>query len=39
MSKWRGKTRKVGKYVIPALLVLAGLLGIALSVAQGGVGA
>lgn len=37
MSKWPGKTRKVARHILPALLILAGLLGIALSVMQGGV--
>lgn len=38
MTKWYGKTRKVGKYVAPALLILAGLGMIALSALQGGGG-
>lgn len=38
MSKWRGKTRKIGKYIVPALVILAGLGMVALSVAQGRVG-
>lgn len=35
MSKWRGKTREIGRYVAPALLILAGLGMIALSILQG----
>lgn len=35
--KLHAKVRKVARYVVPALLILMGLLGIALSVVQGGV--
>lgn len=35
MSKWPGKTRKVARYVLPTLLILATLLMVALSVMQG----
>lgn len=33
--KWPSKRRKIARYVVPALLILAGLLVVALSVAQG----
>ena len=35
--KLYAKTRKLAAYVVPALLILAGLLMVALSVVQGGV--
>lgn len=35
MNKWPGATRKVAPYILPALLIVGGLLGIALSVMKG----
>ena len=37
MNKWPGATRKVARYWPAALLILAGVLMLALSVLQGGV--